>query len=198
VTRTEELFHPRRAPPLAEPPARGRAFFGWGLGVGLLFCALGLGASGFGGGRADASPALVATVLRGILRWVFGLLVAGFGLAAGFVGCFLLYVWIGTDHLVAHRNQNILLCAPFALALAVLGVGVALGRPGATRKAFVVAAAASATTILACLVKVGLLRPQENGALIAFFLPVWLGIVAGLARLRSPAGGIRASGTSKP
>ena len=34
------------------------------------------------------------------------------GLAAGFIGCFLVYAWVFTDHVVAHRNQNILLCAP--------------------------------------------------------------------------------------
>jgi hypothetical protein len=167
VARSGELFHPHRAPPLADPPARGFDFFACGLALGLVLCAL-----------AWASRLVV-------LRALFGLLVAAWGLLTGFVGCFLVYVWVGTDHLVAHRNQNLLLCAPFAIALAVLGLGVCLGRPGATHKAAVVSAAALATTVLACLVKVGLLRHQDNGALIAFFLPVWLGITAGLARLSS-------------
>jgi hypothetical protein len=170
VADSEELFHPRRAPPLAEPPARVGPFFCCGLGVGLAFFGLALG------WQACRSRAL---------RALFGLAVAGFGLAAGFVGCFLIYVWIGTDHVVAHRNQNILLCAPFALALAVLGFGVALGRPGATRKAFRVSVAAVIAAFLAVVVKVGLLRHQDNGALIAFFLPAWLGIVGGLGRLAS-------------
>jgi Domain of unknown function (DUF4105) len=174
VARSRELYHPHRAPPLAEPPARGLAFFGCGFALGLALCAL-----------AWASRPIV-------LRALFGLLVAAWGLLTGFVGCFLVYAWVGTDHVVAHRNQNLLLCAPFAIALAVLGLGVSLGRPGATRKAAIVSAAALATTVLACLVKVGLLRHQDNGALIAFFLPVWLGITAGLARL-SAAGPIRAS-----
>jgi hypothetical protein len=165
VARSGELFHPRRAPPLADPPARGVAFFAGGLAVGLVLCALGW-----------ASRLVV-------LRVVFGLLVAAWGLLTGFVGCFLLYVWVGTDHVVAHRNQNLLLCAPFAIALAALGIGVSIGRRGATHRAAVVSAAALACTVLACLVKVGLLRHQENGALIAFFLPAWLGLTAGLARL---------------
>jgi hypothetical protein len=175
VARSGELYHPHRAPPLADPPARGLTFFACGLALGLALCAL-----------AWASRLVV-------LRALFGLLVAAWGLLTGFVGCFLVYVWVGTDHLVAHRNQNLLLCAPFAIALAVLGVGVSLGRPGATHKAALVSAAALATTVLACLVKAGLLRHQDNGALIAFFLPVWLGVTAGLARLSSSAGRIRAS-----
>jgi hypothetical protein len=175
VARSGELYHPHRAPPLADPPARGLAFFAGGLALGLALCAL-----------AWASRLVV-------LRALLGLLVAAWGLLTGFVGCFLVYVWLGTDHVVAHRNQNLLLCAPFAIALAVLGLGVSLGRPGATHKAAVVSAAALATTVLACLVKVGLLRHQDNGALIAFFLPVWLGITAGLARLSSAGGRLRAS-----
>ena len=181
VVHTTELFHPRRAPPLAVPPSRGGAFFLCGLAGGLVFFLLAVG-----------SWASRPMLLRAGLRALFGLLVVGVGLAAGFVGCFLVYLWIGTDHVVAHRNQNILICAPFALALTVLGFGVLLGRPGATRKASLVAAAALVTTVLAGLVKIGLLRHQENGALIAFFLPVWLGMTAGLARLW-PRGGFRAS-----
>jgi Domain of unknown function (DUF4105) len=184
VLRTTELFHPRRAPPLVEPPARGGAFFLCGLGIGLVLCALGWWA-----GR----PAWSLTGWGVFSRGLLGLLVAGWGLLVGFVGCFLVYVWVGTDHIVAHRNQNILLCAPFALALAVLGFGVALGRPGATRGAFVIAASASATSVVACLVKVGLLPHQDNGALMAFFLPAWVGMTVGLARLRAGADTVRAS-----
>jgi hypothetical protein len=177
VSREEELFHARREPPLAGPPARGETFFFCGLGVGLIFCGLGWG--------ARRLP---------VFRALLGLSIAVWGLLAGFVGCFLVYVWIFTDHVVAHRNQNILPCAPFAMAFVVLGIGVAWGRPGAARKALAVAAAALVATLVACLVKVGLLRHQENGALIAFFLPAWLGIVAGLGRLAP----VRAFETSRP
>jgi hypothetical protein len=184
VVRTTEMFHPRRAPPLAEPPDRRGIFFLCGLCVGLIFCALGWWA-----GR----PAWSLTGWGVFSRGLLGFLIAGWGLLVGFVGCFLVYVWIDTDHVVAHRNQNILLCAPFALALLVLGFGVALGRPGATRKALAIAASASASAVVACLVKVGLLPHQDNVALIAFFLPAWLGMTVGLARLRTRGGAVRAS-----
>jgi hypothetical protein len=99
-----------------------------------------------------------------------------------------------TDHVVAHRNQNILLSAPWALAHVVLGVGVALGRPGAIRKSFVLAAAALGAVAIACLLKVGFVAHQQNGRLIAFFLPAWIGLTAALWLLRRATG----SGTSRP
>jgi hypothetical protein len=167
AAREETLYRPRRAPPLAEPPVRGGTFFCCGLGLGLILCAL-----GWAGARLA------------IARVLLGALLAAWGLLVGFVGCFLVFVWLFTDHVVAHRNQNILICAPFTIAFAVLGLGVALGRPGATRQAFGVAVAALLATAVACLVKIGLLREQDNGALIAFFFPVWLGIVAALWLVR--------------
>ncbi len=115
----------------------------------------------------------------------------------GFIGCFLVYAWAFTDHVVAHRNQNILLCAPWAIAFTVLGIGAALGRPGATRKAFALGAAGVAAVLLACVLKLGIVRHQENGSLIAFFLPVWVGVAAALALLRRGQAA-KAGETSRP
>ncbi|HMF39843.1 MAG TPA: DUF4105 domain-containing protein [Polyangia bacterium] len=165
-----EIVHADRPPPLASPPAFGRRFFGVGLAVGFLFA--GMGAAG----RKSRGARVAA-----------GVLMALWGLAVGFIGCFLFYVWAFTDHVVAHRNQNILICAPWAIALLVLGVGVAMGRPGATRKAFAVSAAALGAALVACALKVGIVAHQENGALIAFFVPAWAGITAALLQLRYAA-----------
>ncbi len=99
----------------------------------------------------------------------------------GFVGCFLVYVWAFTDHVVAHHNQNILLFAPWALAFVVFGIGVTLGKPWAARGARVVALAALAAAIAAALLKIGIVRHQENHRLLSFSLPAWLGIYATLA-----------------
>jgi hypothetical protein len=127
-----------------------------------------------------------------------GILTTLWGLAVGFVGCFLVYVWAFTDHVVAHRNQNILLCAPWAIALFVLGIGVAMGRPGATRKAFALSVAALGAVLLACALKVGIVAHQENGRLIAFFLPAWVGVTAALLLLRyATASGTTALGRSR-
>jgi len=175
------LFQADRPPPLAEPPAFGMRFWGAGILVGLLFAGLGT----------------AARHLRAA-RVAVGLLTALWGFAVGFIGCFLIYAWAFTDHVVAHRNQNILVCAPWAIALVVLGVGVALGRPGATRKAFAVAEAAVGAALIACTFKAGIVAHQENGTLIAFFLPTWLGIAAALLQLRyATALGTTKFGTSR-
>jgi hypothetical protein len=135
------------------------------------------------GWRSSGSP--MPACDRGGGRIPFGVVVALWGLVTGFIGSFLVYAWMMTDHVVAHRNQNILLCAPWALAHLVLGIGVAMGRPGATRKAFVLAAAALAAVLAACVMKLGFVAHQQNGPLIAFFLPVWVGVTAGLWWLRA-------------
>ena len=160
-----------RPPPLETPPARARTFFLAGSTVGLLFFLL---------GWAATRPHL-ASAVRVALRALFGLLLAGWGLVTGFVGCFLVYVWALTDHVVAHHNQNILLFAPWALAFVVLGIGVTFGRPWAARGARTVALAALAAAIAAALLKVGIVRHQENDRLLSFSLPAWLGIYATLA-----------------
>ncbi len=159
-----------RPPPLETPPARSRAFFLAGSTFGLLVFLLAWAAT-----RPQLPPpARVAG------RALFGLLLAAWGLVTGFVGSFLVYVWALTDHVVAHHNQNILLFAPWALAFVVLGIGVTVGRPWAARGARTVALAALAAAIAAALLKVGIVRHQENDRLLAFSLPAWLGIYATL------------------
>jgi hypothetical protein len=164
------VFPAHRPPPLETPPARGRTFFVAGCALGLLFFLL---------GWAGRHPRLAGGA-RLACRALHGLLLAAWGLASGFVGGFLVYAWALTDHVVAHRNQNILLFAPWAIALTVLGPGVALGWPRATRAARVVATAAFAASVAALLLKVGVARHQENERLLAFALPVWLGVRASL------------------
>ncbi len=164
-----------RPPPLESPPSRGVAFLLAGLAFGLVFAALGWAAR-----------------RRRAARIGLGALMSLWGLAVGFVGCFLVYAWVGTDHVVAHRNQNILLCAPWAIVLFGLGIGVAIGRDGAKRMAYKLAAAALAAVAAALLLKLGLVPRQANGALLAFFLPAWLGLAAALRFV------VRASAGSRP
>ena len=168
VSEARSLFVAHRPPPLETPPARAGICFLAGSIVGLLFFLLGRAVT-----RAD-----LGAPVRVSLRVLFGLSLAGWGLVTGFVGCFLVYVWAFTDHVVAHHNQNILLFAPWAVALLVLGLGVSFGRPWAERGVRIVALAALAATIAAALLKLGLVRHQENYRLLLFSLPAWLGIYA--------------------
>ncbi|MFL5304848.1 MAG: DUF4105 domain-containing protein [Polyangia bacterium] len=173
VARATTLFQAHRVPPPRQPPPLRGAFFGVGLLVGALFWLL---------GRSASADELAAGV-RLAARVVMGVVLSVWGLVVGFVGCFLVYVWGWTDHAVAHSNQNLLVCAPWSLALLVFGVGVAVGWRRGTRAARVVAAAALAATVAALLVKVGIVQHQDNGRWIAFFAPAWAGITAGLSRL---------------
>jgi len=167
VKAQQVLIRARRPPPREQPPERGVTMLLAGLGLSLLLFAL--------GGVGAAQP---------LARLLFGVLVAAFGLGTGFVGCFLVLVWAATDHKVAYHNENILQCAPFAIALAVLGLGVAFGMRGATRKALVVAGAAAALAIAGAVGRAALIFHQDNARLIAFFVPVWIGITLALYNMR--------------
>jgi hypothetical protein len=114
-----------------------------------------------------------------LARILFGILMTVLGVVAGTIGCFLVGAWALTPHEVVYGNQNILLFSPFAIALAVLGIGVAIGRPGAKRKVFLVAAWALGLATIACAFKLLPWWRQENGALIALMLPFWFGVTAG-------------------
>lgn len=168
VASEKAVFHASRKPPLQSPPDRRIPFLLAGVGIGLVFLTLGWLAPGFS-----------------FFRALLGALTALWGFATGFVGCFLVYAWALTDHVVAHRNQNILLCAPWAIALSVLGVGVAIGRRGATAKAAWVAILALVAALIACVLKLGLVRAQENGMFLALFVPAWVGLSAALWRLKA-------------
>lgn len=169
-----------RAPVPERPPAWTGRFFVVGAGLGGLLWWLGAR----GGrlprpGRRRAIAALAA-------RIAYGLLGAGLGLVAGFVGCFLVGAWMFTPHAVVYRNQNALLFAPFALALAGLGIGVALGRAGAARKTFVLAVAGTVLAAIALALKAlpaRVVAHQDNAALIAAMLPLWVGLAAGARAL---------------
>ncbi|HLK93718.1 MAG TPA: DUF4105 domain-containing protein [Polyangia bacterium] len=162
---------PGRPPPLETPPARGPRCFAAGAMVGLMFLALGLG----------ASRSRLPRAARVACRVALGIALAVWGLLTGFVGGFLVYAWVFTDHVVAHHNQNILLFAPWAVALLPLGVGVALGGRRSLRAVRAITTAALAAAVAALLLKLGFVRHQENVRLLAFALPAWLGVRAALA-----------------
>jgi hypothetical protein len=163
VASEQTAFAANRPPPPEQPPARFLPLLLVGLGIGLVFVALGW--------AAPTRPAV---------RVLLGLAVSVWGLLVGFIGCFLVYAWAMTDHVVAHRNENIFLCAPWAVALLVLGVGVALGWRGATRNALRVAVASMMLALLGWGLKALPAFHQHNASLIALLLPPWFGMAIGL------------------
>jgi hypothetical protein len=167
VVSEQTAFAAARPPPLERPPARFVALLLVGLGIALVFVALGW-----------AAPH------RPLVRALLGLVVAVWGLGVGFVGCFLVYAWTMTDHVVAHRNENIFQCAPWAVSLLVLGVGVALGWRRATHNALRVAVASLLFALLGWGLKAHPAFHQHNAALIALLLPPWMGMSIGLLHAR--------------
>ena len=156
------LFAARRPPKPDRPPSWTVYFLAAGLAFGGLLAGLGRLASNHPAARV-------------------GLGIAGslLGLVFGTLGLVLLSFWLFTDHKAAYANANIFLLAPWSVVLAGYGLGAALGRPAATRKAFWVAATA------ACFAAIGLLAKalpglsQDNLMLVAFLLPVWFGLASG-------------------
>jgi hypothetical protein len=148
-------------PPLrASPPDFTRPLLEAGSAVALLLAAAGWGA--YRGHRAA--------------RVGFGSAIAALGLVLGSLGCLFLFLWIATNHEVAYRNENILQCAPFALLLAWLGISMARGRPGSAARAHRIALYALGCSGAGLLLKVLPWFSQHNVHLIAFFLPLWMGI----------------------
>jgi hypothetical protein len=107
-----------------------------------------------------------------------------FELCCGLGGLLLLFLWFGTEHRAAWRNENLLLLNPLCLALLPAWFGVLRGRlrerPRARASAWTVAvraAAALATKILPGVV-------QANLHWIVLFLPIHLALALGLSRRR--------------
>ncbi len=117
-------------------------------------------------------------------RVTIGVVSAILGLVLGLLGIILVLLWVATDHRAAHANENILQLAPWALALVVVGVQVALGRDPAARRAATLAVAAAGLSTLGVFAKVLATFRQDNWAFILLMLPVWLGLAGGLAMVQ--------------
>jgi hypothetical protein len=156
------LFAARRPPKPDQPPNWTVYFLGAGLGFGALLAWLGR--------LARKRPA--ARVGLGICSSLLGLVF-------GVLGLILLSLWVLTDHKAAYANANIFLLAPWSVVLVGYGVGAALGRPAATRKAFWVTVSAAGFAALGLVAKALPGFAQDNLELVALLLPVWLGLAAG-------------------
>jgi hypothetical protein len=160
------LYRSTRPDPPLEPPHRLFGFAMTGLILGGI--ALGLGVLGR---RARTA------------RVVLGILSAIVGFTAGLGGLLLIFLWVATNHRASHANANIMQSVPWAIALLVLGIQVALGRRPAAQRAFIVTAAAAATSLFGLGARVTTLLPQDNAVYVALFLPLWLGFALGFHSL---------------
>lgn len=136
--------------------------------------------------------ALAGLALGGLLAWLgrmapkrraarvgFGLLLLVFALPAGVLGGIFAFFWFGTDHGVAHHNENLLQCSPLALVIVVLSIGVMWGRAGAMDKTRKVLSVIAGGAVLGIVLKVLPWFDQVNGQIIALMLPAWAGAATG-------------------
>lgn len=156
-----------RAPVRTEPPGWLPHMIGAGSVIGGIVAWLGKSA-------ANARWA----------RILFGLSIGFEGLLLGILGTIFVMFWAFTDHQVAYRNENILQCAPWALALVYFGAKIARSRLEVTERAFKIAASIAGASALGLALKVLPWFDQVNGQIIALTLPIWAGTAAGLWWLR--------------
>jgi hypothetical protein len=142
----------------------------------FYFLLAGLASGGATAGLGRVGRASIARVLLGCIAAVIGLFL-------GLLGLCLVLLWGFTNHKIAHGNANILQLAPWSVALLVFGIGAALGRPRATRRAAMVALSAAVFSGLGIVLKILPGVGQSNWPFILFCLPLWTGLWVGLRSL---------------
>ncbi|MCC6523472.1 MAG: DUF4105 domain-containing protein [Polyangiaceae bacterium] len=191
--RTE--FTARRPAALAEPPNWLPWYGLFGLYQGALFVAL--CNVGRGRLRKDGTPRALTTGQR-IGRILASIYLGLQGFVAGFLGVFYILVWIFTDHEVGYANWNMLLLAPWLIALPFFSVGLARGRVRTTRRIYKLLLAALVACGLGLVLKVIPWFRQDNFRLMAYALPVWGLAAFGVRRLLTAAEAREAAAAKAP
>lgn len=145
----------------AKPPERTFGFLQGGLAFGGLMAFLGW------------------ENYRRRKRWaraVIAIVTGSFGLVVGVLGTLFVALWALTNHEVAYHNENILQCAPWALALPLFAVGMGRGRPHATSWAQRLTLAGLGFAVLGLLLKVFPFMMQDNARIMAALIPSWAGL----------------------
>jgi hypothetical protein len=167
LVRTERvLLTADREPVRSTPPSRVLGFGAAGVVLGGAFAALGSFAR-----------------RQRVARALFSGFVAVIGLLLGLLGTIFLVFWGFTKHWSAYRNENVLVCPPWALVLVLTAVGLATRRRSSellTHRVITASAISSAAAVLlACIPHFG----QDNTRMAALLAPLWFGIYVGSARL---------------
>jgi hypothetical protein len=125
----------------------------------------------------------VMMITRRSAAWGLALFGSAWSLLCGVLGVILLFAWIATKHVFWASNENVLLLTPFSLALVMLIPAAVLSgrRERAARMV------ASIVVLLGVVAAVLAIVPggQENGAVVALFLPVHLALAWALALPRA-------------
>jgi hypothetical protein len=142
------------------PPRRWPAMLGIGAGVGGAMLLAGMSL------RTRLGRVLAALI------W------SAWGLAAGIGGTYLLTLWLLTRHVAAYANENLLQTSPLAWLMVVVGPLAAFGR--ARKIMRLLALACCAMSMLGLVGKALPMLRQDNWDMLALFVPINLGLAAGL------------------
>lgn len=166
VKAERRLLDANRAPVRTEPPHRLVPLLAAGSALGAGLAALGARAAQ--GSRAARVGLGAASSLIGLVLGLLGLIFVMF--------------WTYTDHEVAHHNENILQCAPWAIVLVGMGINLARGKTPSLLRATRVAQAALVASVAGLAFKVLPWFRQDNAQIIALLLPLWAGLAWGLRK----------------
>ncbi|MET0405705.1 MAG: DUF4105 domain-containing protein [Cystobacter sp.] len=151
----------------ALPPSYGPTMLGLGLALGGLAVGLALWARR-SGGRAP--------------RILLGLNNVLVGLVLGIPGLALFIMWLGTDHTVTYRNENLFLANPLTVLALPLGFQLMRGPP--RRWMVRLWAVLAALGVLGLVLKLLPMFDQDNWRLIALLLPLAVGMAGAMRLMR--------------
>ncbi|GAA0722062.1 DUF4105 domain-containing protein [Dokdonella soli] len=151
-------------PPMLPPDLRW-PFLGLGLALGALLLWL--------GGRRRAA-----------IRIPVAMFATVFELFCGVGGAVLLFLWLGTEHHAAWRNENLLLLNPLCLLLVPAWIGVARARWRDRRIARWIAWLVVLGAAFALFSKILPWFVQTNLAWIVLFLPIHIALAIAMTRAR--------------
>ncbi|MCY1031532.1 DUF4105 domain-containing protein [Corallococcus sp. BB11-1] len=159
------------------PPATPPDFGPWILALGVL-----LGGSALGLAAWERRGSRAARILLGVENMVVGLVL-------GIPGLALVVMWVGTDHVVTHHNENLFLANPVTLLAVPYGLRLTWNSVKARARLKWVWGFLAVTGALGVVLKVLPWFDQDNWRLIALILPISLGMAGAfwLDRLRARA-----------
>lgn len=159
VRRDTVIYESTRPASPSRPPATVGWFLLAGIGLSLIYLALGHFVQ-----RKKAA------------RWAFTIVALPWLLLLGLAGPFLVWAWLFTNHVVAARNENILHVSPLMFPMIVLLPMLVFGRRKYAQIAQWLMTTIAGIAVLGLALKVFPAFHQVNGDIIALTLPVNLSL----------------------
>jgi uncharacterized protein DUF4105 len=166
VAEERQVYVSHRPPELQQPPPLLKRYAIVGVVAGAV-----IAASGFLALVAWGAP--------------FAALAAGWSLLSGIGGLLLLFLWLGTHHLFAYRNENLFHLNPLGVVLGVIAP-LAVYRPTLRVAAWWLALAVVVVSLLGLVLALSVLD-QDNLFVVALVLPGHIALTWALMRLARAA-----------